>query len=47
MHYKNIVIKKIKNMPDELLSKVFIFICGMEAQKNISSNEKFYFNSKK
>lgn len=36
MSYKNIVLKKIKEMPDELLYKVLIFIAGMDAQKIIN-----------
>lgn len=47
MTKKNIIINKIKSMPDELLSKVLIFIAGMEAQKNINAKTNMIIKSKK
>lgn len=34
---KDIVIEKIKDMPPEQVSKVLIFIAGLEAGENINS----------
>lgn len=48
---KDILIEKIKKMPQEYVEKILIFIAGLEAGKNISdhctSSESFSIKTEK